>query len=232
MHRGRNVDQVFGRLVDLLNRLDDAHICYTLLHTRDDSVMVDVSLPGSRWEIEFLTDGSIEVERFRSIAGVEDDPEILEELFANNHGQKPRPDREVDDSRVMSKDRGGAGPVETAVRCSVSPGDHLATPTGRGQFTVAQYTAAGLVLLLGTKQAWTPLPWHAIEGIPDLLRGRGWVPIGGVYSTGSQPGSLDEYLKAFLKRATAGWVAVVLEQAGVVAISRSRPACVQLRPGW
>jgi hypothetical protein len=108
MHRGRNVDQVFGRLVDLLNRLDDAHIYYTLLHTRDDSVMVDVSLPGSRWEIEFLTDGSIEVERFRSIAGVEDDPEILEELFANNHGQKPRPDREVDDSRVMSKDRGGA----------------------------------------------------------------------------------------------------------------------------
>jgi hypothetical protein len=41
MHRGRNADQVFGRLVDLLNRLDDAHIYYALLHTRDDSVMVD-----------------------------------------------------------------------------------------------------------------------------------------------------------------------------------------------
>jgi hypothetical protein len=229
---GRNAAQVFGRLVDLLNRLDDAHIYYALLHTRDDSVMVDVSLPGSHWEIEFLTDGSIEVERFRSVAGVEGDPEILEELFANIHGQEPWSDCEVGDSTVTSEDLGGAGPVEAAVRRSVSPGDHLATPTGRGRFTVAQYTAAELVLLLGTKQARTPLPWRAIEGIPDLLRGRGWVPIGGVYSTGSQPGSLDEFLKAFLKRATAGWVAVVLEQAGVVTISRSRPACVQLRPGW
>jgi hypothetical protein len=69
MDTGRNAGEVFGRLVDLLNRLDDAHIYYALLHTRVDSVMVDVSLPGSHWEIEFLTDGSIEVERLRSVAG-------------------------------------------------------------------------------------------------------------------------------------------------------------------
>lgn len=88
------------------------------------------------------------------------------------------------------------------------------------------------MLLLGKNHAWTPLPWRAMEGVPDFLRGRGWVAIGSLYSTDSQPGSLDEYMKRFLKRATAGWVAVVLERAGVLAIDRTRPARVKLHPGW
>jgi hypothetical protein len=97
---------------------------------------------------------------------------------------------------------------------------------------VARYTAEGLVLLLGKKEAWTPLPRQAMEGIPEFLRGRGWVLVGSVYSTDSQPGSLDGYLKTFLKRATAGWVAVVLERAGVLAIDRSRPARAKLNSSW
>jgi hypothetical protein len=125
-----------------------------------------------------------------------------------------------------------AGQVERAVRGAVSPGDPLVTPSGRGHFTVARYTAEGFVLLLGEKEAWTPLPWRALEEVPDLLRGRGWVLIGSVYSTDSQPGSLDEHLKRFLKRATAGWVAVILEQAAVITIDRSRPARFKLCPGW
>ena len=97
---------------------------------------------------------------------------------------------------------------------------------------MARYTSDGLVLLLGEKEAWTPLPWLALEEIPDLLRGQGPVPIGGQYSTDSVPGTLDAHLKAYLKRATAGWVAVVLEEAGVVAINRSQPATVSLQDGW
>jgi len=89
-----------------------------------------------------------------------------------------------------------------------------------------------LVLLLGKKEARAPLPWRAMEGVPDFLRGQGWVVVGSLYSTDSQPGSLDDYMKSFLKRATAGWVAVVLERAGVVAIDRSRPARVKLCSGW
>jgi hypothetical protein len=80
----------------------------------------------------------------------------------------------------------------------------LATPSGLGRFTVAPCTADGLVLLLGENEARTPLPWQALEQVPDLLRVRGWVLIGGTYSMGSTPGSLDEHLKGFLKRATAG----------------------------
>ena len=124
------------------------------------------------------------------------------------------------------------GPVEDAVRAAVSPGNPLVTPSGKGRFTVARYTSEGLVLLLGEKKARTPLPCRALEDLPDYLPGRGWVLIGSVSSTDSQQGSLDEYLKRFLKRATAGWVAVVLEKAAVLEIDRSRPARVKLRVGW
>jgi hypothetical protein len=73
--------EVFGRLLDFLNRLDAAHVHYTLAHTRPESVMVDISLPGWRWEVEFMADGSTEIERYRSVAGVDDDAGLLDELL-------------------------------------------------------------------------------------------------------------------------------------------------------
>jgi hypothetical protein len=124
------------------------------------------------------------------------------------------------------------GTVEAAVRAAIAPGEVLTTPSGRAPFTIARYTHDSLVLLLGEKEAWTPLPWRALEGIPEFLRGRDWVLIGSVYSTGSHPGSLDEYLKRYLRRATAGWVAAVLEKAAVITVDRSRPAHIRLRAGW
>ena len=84
----------------------------------------------------------------------------------------------------------------------------------------AANTAEGIVLLLGEKEAWTPLPWKALEEVPELLRGRGWVRIGSFYSMDSVAGTLDAHLKQYLARATAGWVAVVLEKAGVVDVDR------------
>jgi hypothetical protein len=71
----------YGRLLDFLNRLDRVRISYKLGHTRPDSVMIDISLPGWRWEVEFMVDGSIDIERYRSVAGVENDPRLLEVLF-------------------------------------------------------------------------------------------------------------------------------------------------------
>jgi len=132
----------------------------------------------------------------------------------------------------LGEDRCVTGRVEHAIRGSIPLGELLATPTGRGQFKVARYTTDKLVLLLGAKEAWTPLPWQAMEGVPDFLRGRSWVAVGSLYSADSQPGSLDEYMKSFMKRATAGWVAVVLERAGILVIDRSPPAPVKLSSGW
>ncbi len=89
-----------------------------------------------------------------------------------------------------------------------------------------------MVLLLGAKEAWTPIPWAALEGVPELLRGLGWVQVGGVFDVQGPEGTFDAYLKGFPQRVTAGWVAVVLERAGVVDLDRSRPARVQLASGW
>ena len=47
---------------------------------RDEAIMVLVTMPGERWEVEFLTDGSVEVERFVSDGEIYGE-EILRELF-------------------------------------------------------------------------------------------------------------------------------------------------------
>lgn len=68
-------------LLDFLAQLDAAAIRYTLASFRDDALMVRVSVPGERWEVEFMRDGSIEVEVFRSDGHVVDDDSALERLF-------------------------------------------------------------------------------------------------------------------------------------------------------
>lgn len=124
------------------------------------------------------------------------------------------------------------GPVERAVRTAIAPGSRLPTTTGRGTFVVEALRADALVLLLGEQRAWTSLAWDGLEGLAPILRSRDWVKIGGRYEVDGDPGTLDGYLKTVVKRATAGWVAVVLERAGVVELDRSRPAKVRLRSGF
>lgn len=70
----------FDRLIIFLQNLEKQTIDYSLAHHRDEAMMVIVAVPGERWEIEFLSDGSVEVEKFVSngeIAG----EEALTELF-------------------------------------------------------------------------------------------------------------------------------------------------------
>lgn len=45
--------------------LDNRNIYYKLNKVRD-SIMVEVAVPGQRWEIEFMSNGSIEIEKFLS----------------------------------------------------------------------------------------------------------------------------------------------------------------------
>jgi hypothetical protein len=120
------------------------------------------------------------------------------------------------------------GSVQQAVRHALREGDRLLTPTGRGEFEIGRLGSESLVLLLGEKRAWTPLRWECLEGIVDFMNGRGWIPIGGRYETAATPDTFDSYLKKCINRATAGWVAVVLERAGILEIDRRRPARVRL----
>ena len=72
----------FGKLMTFLDQLEQNKISYTLARYRDEAVMVNVTVPGERWEIEFLLDGSVEIERFISNNEIYDE-EALHELFAN-----------------------------------------------------------------------------------------------------------------------------------------------------
>ncbi|MEX2327496.1 MAG: hypothetical protein WD558_07175 [Pseudomonadales bacterium] len=53
-------------LTDLLDRLDEEEIRYTLSSIREGAVLVSAAVEGERWEIEFMNDGDVEVEIFRS----------------------------------------------------------------------------------------------------------------------------------------------------------------------
>jgi len=76
-----------AELLDFLGRLETHHLSYRLEHNRPESITVLVAVPGERWEVEFMDDGQMEVERFAS-DGTISGPEKLERLFAV-HG---RPD--------------------------------------------------------------------------------------------------------------------------------------------
>jgi len=79
----------FRALLALMNRLEEARIAFKMRHSREDAVMIQVNVPGERWEIEFVDYGDevhLEIERFRS-NGVIDDESVLEELF--KHASEP-----------------------------------------------------------------------------------------------------------------------------------------------
>ena len=74
-------DQSLDRVTTFLKHLADAHIHYTLAAHREEAIMVLVTVPGERWEIEFLSDGTVEVERFVSNGEITGS-EAFQELFA------------------------------------------------------------------------------------------------------------------------------------------------------
>ena len=69
-----------SKLTDFLDRLDDAEMHYTLASLREGAVVVCVTAPGERWEIEFMADGDVEVEIFRSDGDLYD-YSMVDELF-------------------------------------------------------------------------------------------------------------------------------------------------------
>ncbi len=73
-------ENIFDKLLSFLNRLAGAKISYSLLHDREDMIMVIIAVPGERWEIEFGSDGKVEVERFISTGEIEYESAV-EDLF-------------------------------------------------------------------------------------------------------------------------------------------------------
>lgn len=67
-------------LMSFLNDLREAKIDYRPSHRRDEAIMVEVAVPGERWEIEFLEDGTVEAEVFRSDGRIFD-ASVLDDLI-------------------------------------------------------------------------------------------------------------------------------------------------------
>ena len=64
-----------SKLLEFLNKLEECNIYYKLNKIRD-SILVEITVPGERWEVEFFEDGKIEIERFVSDGQIKSDSEI------------------------------------------------------------------------------------------------------------------------------------------------------------
>lgn len=67
-------------LYSLRDHLRREKIHYRVRDDREGAVSVDVTVPGERWEIDMLADGSVEIEVFKSDGAIHDDSK-LKDLF-------------------------------------------------------------------------------------------------------------------------------------------------------
>ena len=71
-----------NKLLDFLDTLEEKNIYYRLNKVRD-AIMVEIAIPGERWEVEFFADEHIEIEKFMSGASISDESD-LEKLLTEN----------------------------------------------------------------------------------------------------------------------------------------------------
>ncbi|MFP7472892.1 hypothetical protein SFC55_17960 [Niallia taxi] len=62
--------------IRFLNRLEQNDIFYKLDKIRNDAVLVEIAVPGQRWEVEFMEDGTVKIEKFISDGDFYDVKEI------------------------------------------------------------------------------------------------------------------------------------------------------------
>jgi hypothetical protein len=71
----------FQKLLDFLAELDRFKIFHRLSQVRPEAIMVKIAVPGERWEVEFFSDGHVEVEVFGPSPGIIGGEEALMRLF-------------------------------------------------------------------------------------------------------------------------------------------------------
>jgi hypothetical protein len=54
---------ILTELNNFLNQLEDKNIFHRLSKVRGESIMVEVAVPGQRWEVEFMDDGTVQIEK-------------------------------------------------------------------------------------------------------------------------------------------------------------------------
>lgn len=69
------------KLIAFLEKLEEKNIYYKLNKVRD-AIMVEIAVPGERWEVEFFADGNVDIEKFISNGEIFSAGE-LETLFSD-----------------------------------------------------------------------------------------------------------------------------------------------------
>jgi hypothetical protein len=92
----------FDKILTFLHRLDEAKIHYSLGHYRDDGISVKIVVPGERWEVDFLDDGDVDVERFVSNGEIYEES-MLEELFAKYSDAEPPTEEAVPQDDALAQ---------------------------------------------------------------------------------------------------------------------------------
>jgi hypothetical protein len=69
-------DALLERVNDVTTRLTEADIWHEVRFFREDGVSILAHVPGEYWEIDVLTDGSIDVEVFRTTGELEDEAAV------------------------------------------------------------------------------------------------------------------------------------------------------------
>ena len=64
-----------NQLIAFLERLERVKLYYRLNKIRD-SILVEIAVPGERWEVEFMADGEIVIEKFISDGTIFGESEI------------------------------------------------------------------------------------------------------------------------------------------------------------
>ncbi|AOI94859.1 hypothetical protein [Burkholderia sp. LA-2-3-30-S1-D2] len=64
-------------LYELLRDLDDRRLFYTLGRHRPDTILISITVPGERIEIDVFDDGRMEMSRFSGDESVIDDPQTM-----------------------------------------------------------------------------------------------------------------------------------------------------------
>ena len=72
-----------SELTNLLDRLDAAEIQYTLSSVSEGTIEVGIDMNDEHWKVEFMDDGDIEIEIFKS-DGQTFDYSIIEDLFEDD----------------------------------------------------------------------------------------------------------------------------------------------------
>jgi len=79
-----------SKLLTVLNKLRAAGVHASLRQDRENAVSIDVAVPGQRWEVDVLDDGSIEIEVFKSEGRIGDERDLdrlLAEQKTLNRGE-------------------------------------------------------------------------------------------------------------------------------------------------